>query len=93
MRDRDGLHLLKTRDYDLIRVSFQKFTTKLRIKGFTEDSQEERLKSRTYRKYNQAFFEELLIDNRVDERIALNYRERFLITGDEIHQVLEMYAK
>jgi hypothetical protein len=92
MRDVDALHLLKTRDYELIKVSFTKFTTKLKIKGFTDDEQVS-LKSVKYRKYNEAFYEELLIDYRVEARISQNYRERFIVTPEEIYLVLEMYTK
>ena len=47
MRDKDALILLKNRDYDLIRLTFDKFTTKIKItlffkKGFA-------IKSHAYR--------------------------------------------
>lgn len=70
MRDLDAVHLLKTRDYILIKETFTKFTTKMKIKGFTDDEIKVGLKSRNYRKYNQAFYEELLIDYRVEARVA-----------------------
>ena len=31
MRDKDALHLLRTRDYELIRLTFEKHSTKLNI--------------------------------------------------------------
>jgi len=93
LRDRDGLHLLKTRDYELIRVTFTKFSTKLRVNGFTDGKSAVGLKSRNYRKYNQAYFEEMLIDYDVEGRIAYNYRERFILSIEEINLVLEMYTR
>lgn len=66
LRDKDAIQLLKARDYDLIRVSFTKFTTKIKVRDFTDDETKVGLKSRNYRKYNQAFYEELLINYRID---------------------------
>ena len=51
------------------------------------------LKSSTYRKYNQAYFEEIVINNDIEERVAQNYRERFLVTAEDIYIVFEMYCK
>ena len=34
MRDKDALILLKNRDYDLIRLTFDKFTTKINLRNF-----------------------------------------------------------
>lgn len=78
------------RDYDLIRMSFDKFTTKINLKNF--DGITGWVKSQNYKKYNQAFFEEILIDYNANVRIARNYRERFLVTSDDIYLVLKMYA-
>ena len=91
MRDKDALHLLKTRDYELIRLSFEKFTAKLNILNFFKQPQT--LKSVTYKNYNQAYYEEILIDFQVESRVALNYRERFLTKKEQIILVLEMYCK
>ena len=33
-----------------------------------------------YKKYNQAYYEEILIKYNLEWRIALNYRERFVIS-------------
>ena len=87
------MHLLKKRDYELIRMSFTKMTTKLNLRDFSDYFKNNSMKSNGYRKYNEAFFEELLIDYRVEERIAQNYRERFLVSPEEIYLVLEMYSK
>lgn len=38
MRDVDALHLLKTRDYELIRLTFEKHSTKLNILSFFKKS-------------------------------------------------------
>lgn len=51
------------------------------------------LKCHSYRKYNQAFFEEIVINNDVEERVALNYRERFLVSAEDIYIVFDMYCK
>lgn len=51
------------------------------------------MKSTNYRKYNESYFEEILIDMNVESRVALNYRERFLTTKEQIMLVLEMYCK
>jgi len=51
------------------------------------------LKASHYRKYNEAFYEEILIDYAVEPRVAKNYRERFLIKEEQIKLVLEMYSK
>jgi len=92
MRDEDGLKLLTSRDYDLIRHSFDLGIAKLGRAGLIPDNGRS-LKCSKYRLYNQAFYEELLIDFRVEERVAQNYRERFVTTEQEVLQVLEMYCK
>ena len=51
------------------------------------------MKSSTYRRYNQAYFEEIVINNDVEQRVAQNYRERFLITAEDIYIVFQMYCK
>ena len=86
MRDKDALTLLKNRDYDLIRLTFEKFTTKINITLFFKKSFS--IKSHNYRQYNEAYYEEILIDNKVEARQAKNYRERFLTTPQEILLVL-----
>jgi len=51
------------------------------------------MKSSTYRKYNQAYYEEIVINNEIESRVAQNYRERFLVTAEDIYIVFEMYCK
>jgi hypothetical protein len=45
------------------------------------------MKSSSYRKYNQAYYEEIVINNDVEQRVAQNYRERFLVTAEDIFVV------
>mgnify|MGYP006999547019 CR=1 FL=1 len=82
---------LKLRDWKIIRETFTKFTTKIPMRVF--GMKEEILKSFNYRQYNQAFYEEIIIDYHVESRVAQNYRERFLSEPHEIYLVLEMYSK
>ena len=94
LRDSDALHLLKTRDYELIRLAFEKLSTKLNLSNFQDTKKRpDSLKSTNYRRYNESYFEEILIDMNVESRVALNYRERFLVTKEQIMLVLEMYCK
>ena len=60
----------------MIRLTFEKQTTKINLNNFFKKSFS--IKSQGYRKYNQAFYEEILIDYHVEQRISQNYRERFL---------------
>jgi hypothetical protein len=50
MRDKDALQFLNQRDYELIKLSFQKYTTKLNLTLFFPKAFP--MKSSTYRKYN-----------------------------------------
>ena len=59
MRDKDALHLLNTRDYEMIRLTFEKHTTKIDMKIFYKTPFS--IKAGTYRKYNQAYYEEIVI--------------------------------
>ena len=77
MRDFDAEHLLNQRDYELIKLSFNKFTTKINLLLFFKSTFT--MKANHYRKYNEAYYEEILIDYAVEPRVAKNYRERFLI--------------
>lgn len=83
MRDKDAIQFLKQRDYDLIRLTFTKKVTKLNILLFFKKTFS--LKSQNYRQYNQAYYEEILIDYGVESRVTLNYRERFLVSAEEIY--------
>jgi len=51
------------------------------------------MKSSTYRRYNRAYFEEIVINNDVEPRVARNYREKFLVSAEDIYNVFEMYCK
>ena len=90
LRDKDALKLLKEKDYDLIKSSFGKGTTKVILDQ--NNNKLKRLKSHGYRAYNQAYYEEILIDFFVDTRIANNYREKFLTSQSDINTVLDMYC-
>jgi hypothetical protein len=60
-------------------------TTKLKLTLFF--NKDFPMKSSTYRKYNQAYYEEIVINNNVEQRVAQNYRERFLVTAEDIYIV------
>ena len=75
LRDVDAVHFLKQRDYELIRLTFKKNTAKLNVRDFFDKTFT--VKSKTYRTYNNAYYEEILIDSKIDTRIAQNYREKF----------------
>ena len=69
MRDKDALHLLNTRDYEMIRLTFDKNTTKIDMKTFYKQTFS--IKASTYRKYNQAYYEEIVITSgTVEQRVA-----------------------
>ena len=72
-------------------MSFDKMVAKLNLTLFFKESFP--LKASTYRRYSQAYFEEIVINNEVEARVAQNYRERFLITAEDIYTVFEMYCK
>jgi hypothetical protein len=91
MRDKDALHFLNQRDYELIRLSFDRYTTKMNLLLFFKKAFP--LKASTYRRYNQAYYEEIVINNNVESRVAQNYRERFLVTAEDIYIVFDMYCK
>ena len=50
MRDSDAEQLLKQRDYELIKLSFDKYPTKLNIKGYYKPDM--LFKCSNYRQYN-----------------------------------------
>jgi hypothetical protein len=91
LRDKDAIQFLRQRDYDLIRLTFEKQVAKLKISEFYKSPVT--LKSMKYRNYDQAFYEEIVIDFYVEQRVAQNYRERFLVSTEDIYLVLCMYAK
>jgi hypothetical protein len=69
LRDLDAKLLLETRDYELIRLVLTKFSTKMQTDGLFDVST---LICHSYRKYNPAFFEEVLLDykDKIDGRVA-----------------------
>jgi hypothetical protein len=80
LRDTDAITLLNNRDYDLIQMTFDKYIHKANIAlfGYPEDTS---IKCHSYRKFNQAYYEEIVINYDVEPRVAFNYRERFLVTA------------
>ena len=93
LRDCDSCHLLNTRDYDLIQSSFAKYSTKINVEQIGYPLERAIFKCHTYRKYNVAYFEEMIINYNLESRVAQNYREKFLNTPEEIYIVFEMYCK
>ena len=83
--------MLNTRDYDLITQCMGKNVAKMNLTLFFKEAFP--IKSATYRRYSQAYFEEIVINNDVEARVAQNYRERFLVTAEDIYTVFEMYCK
>ena len=51
------------------------------------------IKAHQYRKYDQSYYEEIVIDYALEGRITLNFRDRFLVTKAEQMIVMEMYSK
>ena len=68
LRDKDALQFLNQRDYELIRLSFEKYVTKINLSLFFKKSFP--IKAATYRKYDQAYYEEIVINNDVESRVA-----------------------
>ena len=99
MRDVDAMHLLSHRDYELISLTFKKQSTKINLTNFFEKSFP--MKCTTYRHYDQAYYEEVIITSKdpltnedlVEARVAQNYREKFLVTAEDIFIVFKMYCK
>ena len=75
----------------MIELTFEKFTCKVNLSKFYK--QEFSLKSLSYRKYSRAYFEEIVINYDIEERVAKNYREKFIISLDDILNVFQMYCK
>ena len=71
-------------------MTFDKLVAKINLTHFFKKSFP--LKCSSYRKYNQAYYEEIVINNAVESRVAQNYREQFLVTAEEIYIVFCMYA-
>lgn len=70
-------------------MTFEKTTTKVNV-GIPKGTI---IKSINYRKYDQAYYEEIVIDYALESRITLNFRERFLTTREDVNVTMEMYAK
>ena len=53
------------------------------------------MRAKSYRQYNQAYFEEVIITNhdKIEQRAVQNFRERFLTTHEDIYIVFLMYCK
>ena len=51
------------------------------------------LKCSTYRKYTPAYYEVIIIYNTIESRVSLNYRERFVVSPEDIYNVFQMYCK
>lgn len=43
--------------------------------------------------FNVAYFQEIIIDNKIDQRIVRTYEENFLTTKYAIYLVLKMFAR
>lgn len=56
-------------------------------------SSKSQLTCHKYRNYSLPFFEEIIINRKVGDRAALNFRSRFMTSKEQIFQVLEMYCK
>jgi hypothetical protein len=93
LRDKDALAFLNNRDYELIRQSFDKHITKFNVDQFGYDVKGTSIKCHSYRKYNQAYYEEIVINYSIEQRVAQNYREQFLVTADDIYIAFDMYCK
>lgn len=90
LRDNDAIHLLNSRDYELIRLSFERNTTKINLALFYDYGPDDKIpthKCAGYRKYTPAYFEVIIIYNTIESRVALNYRERFLQSPEDIYNV------
>ena len=93
LRDKDALCFLNNRDYELIRQSFDKHITKMNVEQFGYDPRKTSIKCHSYRKFNQAYYEEIVINYSVESRVAQNYREQFLVTAEDIYIAFDMYCK
>jgi hypothetical protein len=77
LRDKDAKHLIETRDVKLIEKVFEKIPT--RVDGVQNYFKEPfKLKSRKYRAYSEAYFEEIILESNIHFRITKFFRENFL---------------
>jgi len=89
LRDQDALKMILDRDFELIDLMIGKVTTKINILSAGASG----LKSNTYRAYNRAYFEEIIINYDVEQRVANDFRRRYLKTAADLLNVFEMYCK
>lgn len=82
---------MNTRDYEIIRLTFDKHVARINLLNFFPEVFP--MKSQTYRMYSQAFYEEIAITHNIEARVAQNFRERFIVTKEDIYNVFEMYCK
>ena len=92
LRDSDALHLLVNRDYEMITACIGKYPNKIKLEQFGLPADTGVL-CLNYRRYNQAYFEEIVINFKVEPRVALHYRQQFLSTPDDLIVVFEMYCR
>lgn len=52
-----------------------------------------KFKCNNYRVYSEAYFEEIIIEYKIDTRNAKNFRENFLTDLGQVKKILEMYSK
>ena len=75
--------MLRTSDYELIKILFEKRTSKLQVHDLYPVGTPI---SYSYKVYNPAYFEEVLLEqNKILERTANNYRDRFLVGKEVIY--------
>jgi len=72
-------------------MTFNKYTTNVDLKQFYSSASP--LKASSYRRYNQAYYEEIVINHKVEQRVTQNFRERFIQSKEDIYIVFEMYCK
>ena len=49
--------------------------------------------AKSYRSYNRAFYQEIIIKNNVESRTQFLFKQKFLKTNEDIDSVLEMYCQ
>lgn len=91
LRDTDGYHLLQTRDFVLIELIFNKYALKKKFDDLVEPGTTFICDS--FRVYNPAYFEEIIMEFNVEPRVTNNFRKRFLVDNESVYQVMEMYCK
>ena len=64
LRDKDAICFLNNRDYEIIELTFNKYTTKIDLSQFYKHVAP--IKAGSYRRYNQAYYEEIVINHNVE---------------------------